>query len=239
MTSRTSTTNTKLIIGLVFLVFIAVAMRSLFDVQQDLKALLAWIEGRGFWAPLVFSLIYIATTILFVPGFILTLGAGILFGVLLGTATVSVAATLGATASFIIGRYFARTWVEHKIQDSPGFDAIDTAVAREGWKIVLLTRLTPLLPFNVLNYAFGVTRISLGGYFLASWIGMLPGTLMYVYIGSLIGNLTLLGSHERSRTIAEWIFYGAGMVVAAIVTVYVTRLARSALEEKVSPASKN
>jgi uncharacterized membrane protein YdjX (TVP38/TMEM64 family) len=203
--------------------------------QQALRAALDWLEGLGALAPVFFIVTYVLTTVLFVPGFILTLGAGILFGVVLGTATVSIAATLGATAAFIIGRYLAREWVEQKIQGRPKFAAVDKAVAREGWKIVLLTRLSPIFPFNLLNYAFGLTRVSLGGYFLASWIGMLPGTLMYVYIGSLIGNLALLGTDERSRTTLEWIFYGAGLLVAVAVTFYVTRLARNALQERVAP----
>lgn len=224
----------KLILGIVILAALAITLRSFFDIQQTLGTALTWIDDLGSWGPLFFVLTYIAATVLFVPGFILTLGAGILFGVLLGTVTVSVAATLGATAAFIIGRYFAREWVEEKISAHSGFAAVDKAVAGEGWKIVLLTRLSPIFPFNLLNYAFGLTNISLPGYFLASWIGMLPGTLMYVYLGSLIGNLALIGTEQRSRTLMEWIFYGMGLAVALIVTIYATRLARKALQEKVS-----
>ena len=238
MTSS-GTAPLKLIIGIVVLVAFAVVLRSFFDIQQTLQSALDWIDSLGSWAPLFFVLMYIVTTVLFIPGFILTLGAGILFGVLLGTVTVSVAATFGATAAFIIGRYIARDWVEQKIQGRPGFSAVDTAVAHEGWKIVLLTRLSPVFPFNLLNYAFGLTRVSLGGYFLASWIGMLPGTLMYVYIGSLIGNLALLGTRQNDRTGMEWAFYGAGLIVALFVTTYVTRLAKKALQERVSSNLKS
>ena len=223
----------SIVIGIAAVVAAVLAVRYFFDVQHNLNVFLGWIKNLGAWAPLFFILLYVLTTILFIPGFVLTLGAGILFGVVPGTVTVSIAATLGATAAFIIGRHFARDWVSRQVRGRPKVDAVDAAVGREGWKIVLLTRLSPIFPFNVLNYAFGLTRISLGGYFLASWIGMLPGTIMYVYIGSLIGNLALLGTEQRSRTTMEWLFYAAGLAIAALVAVYVTRLARRALQEKV------
>jgi len=113
-------------------------------------------------------------------GSALTLGAGILFGVLRGSIIVSIAATLGATAAFLIARYVAREWVARKIAAHPKFAAVDQAVASEGWKMVGLIRLSPIFPFSLMNYAFGLTRVSLRDYFFASWIGMLPGTVMYV-----------------------------------------------------------
>ena len=112
------------------------------------------------------------------------------------------------------------------------FKTIDDAVATEGWKIVGLTRLSPVFPFNLLNYAYGLTKVSLRDYFFASWIGMLPGTVMYVYIGSLIGDLARLGAGGRTRTGAEWALYVVGLVATVAVTVYVTRIARSALNKK-------
>lgn len=189
--------------------------------------------GLGGWGPFIFIAIYIAACVLFIPGSILTLGAGVLFGVVKGSLIVSVAATLGATCAFLVGRYFAREWVAKKIEGNPKFKAIDEAVAREGWKIVGLVRLSPIFPFNLLNYAFGLTKVSLRDYFLASWIGMMPGTVMYVYIGSLAGDLASLGAGGRSRTGAEWTLYVVGLIATVAVTVYVTRLARKALEKKV------
>ncbi len=205
-----------------------------YDIQQILKDVLETISSLGAWAPVAFITVYIAATVLLLPGFILTLGAGFLFGVVWGSVFVSIASILGATCSFLIGRYAARDWVAKKMQGHEKFQPVDEAVAREGWKIVGLTRLSPIFPFNLLNYAFGITRVSLRDYFLASWVGMMPGTVMYVYIGSLAGDLATLGRDGRSRTPAEWALYLVGLLATVVVTVFVTRVARQALEKRVS-----
>lgn len=200
-----------------------------FDVPELLQSLLVWIEARGAIGGIVFIAVYVLATVLFIPGSILTLGAGFVFGVAVGTAWVSVASTLGAFAAFLVGRYVAREWVAAKTSQNPRFAAIDRAVGREGWKIVFLTRLSPIFPFNLLNYAYGLTGVSAGGYLLASWIGMLPGTVMYVYFGSLAANLATLGGATPERGAVQWILYGVGLVATMAVTVFVTRLARAAL----------
>ncbi|RME03124.1 MAG: TVP38/TMEM64 family protein, partial [Deltaproteobacteria bacterium] len=168
-----------------------------------------------------------------IPGSLLTLGAGAVFGVVKGTIYVSIGSTLGAVLAFLVGRHLARGWVAEKIAGNEKFEAIDEAVGREGWKIVLLTRLSPIFPFNLLNYAYGVTRVSLRHYFLASWIGMLPGTLMYVYLGSLAGDLATLGAGTGTKTPAQWGLTLVGLAATVAVTIYVTRIARRALAEKV------
>jgi uncharacterized membrane protein YdjX (TVP38/TMEM64 family) len=201
--------------------------------RELFKDALGWVSGLGAWGVLLYILIYILACVLLLPGSILTLGAGVLFGVVKGSMVVSVAATCGATCAFLVGRYLARGWVAGKMARYPRFQAIDEAVGREGWKIVGLTRLSPVFPFNLLNYAYGLTRVSLRDYFWASWIGMLPGTVLYVYLGALAGDLALLGTQERARTPAEWLFYLVGLAATVVVTVYVTRLARSALAKKV------
>src|SRR6202030_3113930 len=155
---------------------------------------LDWIRGLGALAPVAFIAIYIAACVLFLPGSILTIGAGVIFGVVRGSIYVSIAATLGATSAFLVGRYFARDWVSRKLEGNAKFKAIDEAVGREGWKIVLLTRLSPVFPFNLLNYAYGLTRVTLRDYFFASWAGMIPGTILYVYIGSLSSDLAGAGT---------------------------------------------
>jgi uncharacterized membrane protein YdjX (TVP38/TMEM64 family) len=172
----------------ILLAFVAVAVVAAlfaFDARAVLRDTLAGLESLGPWGPVIFVVLYIAAAVLFVPGSALTLGAGALFGVGLGSVCASVGATLGATAAFMVGRYLAREWVAKKIEGNPAFAALDRAVAAEGWKIVGLTRLSPAFPFTLLNYAFGLTRVSLRDYVLASWIGMMPGTVMYVYLGSL------------------------------------------------------
>lgn len=202
-----------------------------FDAPALLRTALEAIARLGAWGPVLFALLYVAATVLFLPGSILTLGAGVVFGLARGAIIVSISATLGATAAFLVGRYVARDWVAGKIEGNPKFKAIDEAVAREGWKIVGLTRLSPVFPFNLLNYAFGLTRVSLSHYVIASWIGMMPGTVMYVYLGSVAGTLAA-GGGGRSRTPAEWALYAVGLAATIGVTVYVTRLARRALARR-------
>ena len=203
------------------------------DIQELFQVALAWISDLGPWGPVFFIVLYILATVLFLPGLIPTMAAGLLFGVLQGTLLVSISSISGATLAFLIGRYLARDWVAGKIQGNSKFEAIDVAVAQEGWKIVGLTRLSPVFPFNLLNYTFGLTQVSLKDYFLASWIGMLPGTLMYVYIGSLAGDLATLVSGELSRTPAEWAFLGVGLIATVVLTLYITRIAQRALSRKV------
>lgn len=202
------------------------------DAPAHLKSLLDRIAGLGVWAPVIFVALYVVVTVLFLPGSILTLGAGVVFGVVRGSILVSIASTLGATCAFLVGRYLARDWVAAKIAGNEKFAAIDQAVGDEGWKIVGLTRLSPIFPFNLLNYAFSVTKVSLRDFFFASWIGMMPGTVMYVYIGSLAGDLAALGAGDRTRGPAEWALYVVGLLATVAVTVYVTRLARRALERR-------
>lgn len=200
--------------------------------NEPLIKALEWVMGLGIWGPVIFILIYIIATVLFIPGSILTLGAGVVFGVVKGSVIVSISATLGATAAFLVGRYLARDWVARKIAGNRKFSLMDEAVAREGWKIVGLTRLSPVFPFVFLNYAYGLTKVSLRDFFFASWVGMIPGTVMYVYIGSLAGDLATLGAGGRTRTSGEWVLYGLGLIATVAVTVILTRIARAALGKK-------
>ncbi|MGH7334438.1 MAG: TVP38/TMEM64 family protein [Candidatus Rokuibacteriota bacterium] len=217
-------------------VFVGIALLAAaryFNAQALLRGALDDVAGLGPWGPVIFVLLYIGATVLFLPGSILTLGAGFVFGVVRGAILVSISATLGATAAFLVGRYLARDWVSRKMAAHATFKVIDEAVAREGWKIVGLTRLSPVFPFNLLNYAFGLTRVSLRDYVLASWIGMMPGTVMYVYLGSLAGDLASVGGGGRARTPAEWALYVVGLLATVAVAVYVTRVARRALQQRI------
>ncbi len=223
----------KWVLALLAVAFLLVFLYFL-DVQELFQVALAWISDLGPWGPVFFIVFYILATVLFLPGLIPTMAAGVLFGVIRGTLLVSISSISGATLAFLIGRYLAREWVAAMIRGNQKFEAIDAAVAEEGWKIVGLTRLSPVFPFNLLNYAFGLTQVSLRDYFLASWIGMLPGTVMYVYIGSLAGDLASLGSGERSRTPAEWALYGVGLMATVVLTLFITRIAQRALNRTVT-----
>lgn len=207
---------------------------SSFNPSELLRSALQWIESLGVGGGIAFIAIYIAATVAFLPGSILTLGAGAVFGVLLGAVYVFVGATLGAIAAFLVGRYLARGWISQKIEGNQRFEAIDNAVASEGFKIVLLTRLSPVFPFNLLNYAFGITGVSLKDYALGS-IGMIPGTVMYVYIGSLAGDLARIGiDPQPTNPTIQWAIRIIGLIATVAVTIYVTRLARKALADRVS-----
>ena len=214
------------IVSVAAIATIVVAIKTL-PIADFLTAMIAWVESLGFWAPVAYIAIYIVSVVFLVPGSVLTAAAGTLFGITAGSIYVSVAATLGATLAFLVGRYLARGEVEKMIAGNERFTAIDSAVAGEGWKIVFLTRLSPVFPFALLNYAYGVTRVKLRDYFVASWIGMMPGTVLYVYIGS-IGKAA-----SEGRTPAQWVMYGLGLVATIIVTIYVTKIARRALRERI------
>jgi uncharacterized membrane protein YdjX (TVP38/TMEM64 family) len=201
--------------------------------QQWLSNALNWIDGLGPTGALAFIAIYIVATVAFLPGSILTLGGGVLFGVLKGSLLVFVGASIGATVAFLVGRYIARGWVAQKIAGNQKFKAIDEAVGREGLKIVLLTRLSPIFPFNLLNYAFGLTGVSLKDYVIGC-LGMLPGTVMYVYLGSLAGNLaTIAAGDSPENATVQWTIRIIGFMATVAVTVYVTRVARKALDDAV------
>lgn len=226
--------TTKIILFVVLLTGLVTA-GFLFDVGTHLRTLLAWVHDQGSTGVLIFGAVYIVATVLFVPGSILTLGAGFIYGVVWGSIYISIASTIGATLAFLVGRYLARDWVAAKVAGNERFAAIDRAVGREGWKIVGLTRLSPIFPFNLSNYVYGLTKVSLRDFFFASWIAMFPGTVMYVYIGSLAGNLATLGAQERVRTPLEWALYALGLVATVAVTIFVTRVARRALAREVAP----
>jgi uncharacterized membrane protein YdjX (TVP38/TMEM64 family) len=190
----------------------------------------AWVESLGFWGPLVFIAGYAAAVVGFVPGSLLTAAAGAIFGVVAGTAYVFVAASIGATLAFLVSRYAARSAIEAKMRGNERFAAIDRAVADQGRKIVFLLRLSPVFPFSLLNYAIGLTRVKLADYVIACF-GMLPGTVLYVYLGKVAGDAVAVAGGAQSKTAAEWAFIGTGLLVTIIVTVYVTRIARKALDE--------
>ena len=205
-----------------------------FNPQTILFHALTWVDSLGAVGAIAFIIIYILATVAFFPGSILTLGAGVVFGVVLGSFYVFIGATIGATAAFLVGRYLARGWVVEKIQGNNKFQAIDEAVGKEGLKIVLLTRLSPIFPFTLLNYAYGVTGVSLKDY-LIGCAGMIPGTIMYVYIGSLAGSLATIGtSAPATNPVLLWTIRLIGFIATVAVTLYVTKIARQALASVIS-----
>jgi uncharacterized membrane protein YdjX (TVP38/TMEM64 family) len=193
----------------------------------------AWVEGLGVWGPVAFILGYAVATVAFIPGSLLTLAAGAIFGLVRGTVYTLIGATLGASAAFLIARYLARGAIEKKIAGSARFAAIDKAVGREGFKIVALLRLSPVFPFNLLNYSLGLTRVPFL-HFLAASIAMLPGTLLYVYYGKAAGSLAAVaGGVEAEKGTGYWFTLGLGLAATVAVTTVITRLASRALRQQI------
>ena len=217
-----------------------VVLAKQFDFQSLFQNALAWVESLGAWGPIAFIVIYNLATVLFLPGSLLTLGGGAIFGLVQGSIYVFVAATLGATFAFLIGRYLARDAIAKKIDGNQKFKAIDEAIAKEGLKIVFLTRLSPVFPFNLLNYALGLTSVSLKDYVLGS-LGMLPGTILYVYLGSLAGDLAMIGQESATADPAAAKFQLIAKVVGLLatlgVTIYVTKVAKKALDNSVADSA--
>jgi len=196
----------------------------------------AWVDGLGAWGPAAFIAGYALAVAAFVPGSLLTLAGGAIFGVAAGTAYVFCAAVLGSSLGFLIARYVARSAVERRIAGNEKFAAIDRAVGRSGRWIVFLLRLSPVFPFSLLNYALGLTSVRFLDYLAAS-VGMLPGTLLYVYSGKAVGDVAALaGGAQRTRGASDFALLAVGLVATAIVTVLVTRIARRALEEATTAA---
>jgi len=217
----------KLAIGLAFLIALVLLGRTAGGYIQPFAE---WVEGLGIFGPAVFVLAYAVAVVAFVPASLLTLGAGAIFGIGPGTLYVFVAATVGSCMAFLVSRYAARSAVERKIEGNERFAAIDSAVAAEGRKIVFLLRLSPVFPFNLLNYALGLTKVSFADYAIASF-GMIPGTLLYVYSGKIAGDVaSLAGGGGVERGAGYWAVLSLGMAATVAVTIIVTRTARRALD---------
>lgn len=192
----------------------------------------ATVDDLGIWAPVVFIAGYVLVTVALIPGLLLTLVAGVIFGLLRGTVYVFIGATIGSAAAFLIARYLAREAVERRIEKNPRFAAIDRAIGGQGRKIVILLRLSPVVPYNVLNYALGLTRVRFADYLIAS-IGMIPGTILYVYSGKVAGDLAAVAAGAGpERGTVYYLVLGLGLVATIAVTIVVTRLARNALKEE-------
>jgi uncharacterized membrane protein YdjX (TVP38/TMEM64 family) len=192
----------------------------------------ARVESLGAWGPVAFVLAYALATVAFIPGSVLTLAAGAIFGLGAGVLYALAGAMLGATSAFVVARYLARGMVEERIARSPRFAAVNEAVAANGRKIVFLLRLSPVVPFNVLNYALGVTRIRLADYLAAS-VGMIPGTLLYVYYGTVAGTIATAVSGGRvNRGRGYYALLAIGLVATVAAAAMVTRFATRVLREQ-------
>ena len=199
-------------------------------VRDWLVHVIDWAQAHPRIAWAGFILAYVLAAVCMVPGSLLTLAAGVLFGVTLGVALVSVASTLGAMCAFLVGRFLARDWVESRLEAMPRYRALDRAVARKGWLIVLLARLSVVIPYNLLNYALGLTNVRFGAYLLSTFIGMLPAIFLYVYLGSVAGSLASL-DQAGTPIVAQWLFV-VGLIVTAVLIVVIARLTARVLRSE-------
>ena len=194
-------------------------------------ALVSWAQSQGVRGMFVYGAFYAILTVFMIPGSLMTLGAGFIYGPLQGILLVSPASVLGASGAFIFGRYLFRSAIADRIQKNPKFAAVDRAIGKQGFKIVLLLRLSPLFPFTLLNYALGLTRISLWHYIASSFIGMLPGTFLYIYLGSIATTLGEAFSGGQKDDPFKSALYWGGLLATIVVTIFITRIAKKALKE--------
>ena len=210
----------KIALVLVALAAIVVAFR-LLPVAQWLNAFRTWVSGLGFAGYVLYALVYAVCVVLFIPASILTLGAGATFGVIRGTIVVVIGATLGATLAFIVARTIARKRVEAMAAKDRRFRALDRAITTEGAKIVLLVRLAVVFPFTYTNYVFGLTGVRVLPYALATLVGIIPGSIAFVYIGAAAAAAT-------AGTV-KIVVYVVGALLALIASAFVGRIAVKAI----------
>ena len=227
----------RLVVGGLALVALIVLVRSL-PVTDWLLAFVAWIRGAGTTGMAVFVAAYVAACVFFLPAFLLTLGAGFAYGVVTGSFLVWLSASLGATLAFLLGRTVARDAIARRVETNARFASIDRAVGREGLKIVFLTRLSPAFPFVLLNYAYGLTKVGLRDYVVGTTLGMIPGVVMYVYLGSLFTSVTELATGNTSGGTAKQVLTFVGFAATVAVSIVVTRLARRALDEATAESTR-
>ena len=193
--------------------------------------LVAHIQGVGPAAPVAFIFIYACAVVALIPASLLTIAGGAVFGLFRGVIYSLIGATLGSTGAFLIGRYAARRLVARRLAAMPRFVAIERAVSARGRRIVLLLRLSPIVPFNFLNYALGLTTISVWDFIFAS-LGTVPGAFVYSYAGKVTGEaLALAGKAEVPKNASYYAVLLAGLVATIAATTVVTRTARRALQD--------
>lgn len=224
------TARRALLLGVLLAALIAGA--ALLPLEAWAGEAIGWASQHPRGARALFVVVYVLAAVLVVPGSILTLGAGFLFGLPLGVALVSIGSLLGAAAAFLVGRFFARAWVAERIADLPRFRALDIATHHDGFMIVFLARLSPLFPYNLLNYGLGLTAVKFRDYFLATWIGMLPATVLFVYVGTLAKSLTALLNGDVNAAWATRGFLTVGFVATVALTVLIMRRATRTLRDR-------
>lgn len=210
----------------------------LLPLREWLAAFGHWLGGLGPAGYALFVVAYVLVTVLMMPAVLMTIGAGYFFGLLPGVAAVSAGSTLGAAAAFLIARHLARARVARYTAANPRYAAIDRAIGQKGWPIVFLLRLSPLVPFVLSNYFYGLTAIRFWPYVLSSWIGMIPLTFLYVSFG--VAGREAAEPSSGPAAAWKWGLLAVGALVTLAATVYAGKVVRGALEESsATPASSS
>ena len=199
----------------------------LLPLEEWLPSLRTWTEGQSYLGVLIFGLIYVISVLLFVPGALLTLLAGGIFGVVWGTVIVSVASSIADGIAFLIARYFARGMVESLAQRYRRFQILETAITDAGWPVVALLRLSPTVPYSASNYLYGLTGIPFLSYWITTWAFTLPGTIAYVYLGYASSEAFA----ENTRTTVDWYLLYLGLAATLGAAIYLAIFARRALRK--------
>src|SRR5216683_2594861 len=217
---------------LIVLVLVVIALSilsAILPIKDWIRSFIGWVQQLGPSGVIVFIAAYALATVLFLPGWIFTVGAGLVYGIVGGTLVALGGAIIGATLAFLIARYLLRKNIEEFANKNPRFKAIDDAVGKNGWKIIGLLRLSPLIPFNLSNYFYGITSVSFAAYVAVSAVGMIPGTLLYAYLGA-IGKAGIAGEKTQHST-AQYVLLGVGLIATIAVTILVSRIAKNALKK--------
>jgi uncharacterized membrane protein YdjX (TVP38/TMEM64 family) len=220
--------NAKWIAVILFVITMSI-LSAILPVKEWIREFIDWVQQLGPAGVIVFILAYALATVLFLPGWIFTVSAGLVYGIVGGTLVALAGAIIGATLAFLVARYLLRQNIEEITKKNPRFGAIDRAIGRQGWKIVGLLRLSPLIPFNLSNYFYGITSIRFVEYVVVSAVGMIPGTLLYAYLGA-IGQASVSGGGAQ-RSTWQYVLLGIGLIATIVVTVLVSRIARKALKK--------
>jgi uncharacterized membrane protein YdjX (TVP38/TMEM64 family) len=230
---RTGSSMGRVVALIAVVIALFIAMKFL-PVGQWLRSFNDWVGQMGVAGIFIFIVVYAIATVLLAPGSILTIGAGFAFGLWKGFLAVSAGATLGASLSFLVARFIARDKIESIAKRNETFRKIDNAIGKEGAKLIFLLRLSPMIPFNLSNYFYGLTAVKFWPYVLASWIGMMPGTFLYVYVGaaSKAAVSAAAGGEAMKHSWQYWTFLSVGLAATISVTIWVTKIARDALKSQ-------
>ena len=207
---------------MLFFISLIVVCQIKFEIIQKVPNVIERTASSGPVGYLGFILIYIVSTVMMLPGSPLTFTAGALFGFWKGLILVSIGSTLGASCAFMVSRYLIRKSIEKRVLKNKKFQSIDNEIDKQGWKIVILARLSPIIPFFLLNYALGITKIRFIHFIFASWVGMIPGTTVYVLMGTMGGAFI-----NGKKSFFEWLLLGMGLIATILVTLLISKIVKN------------